>query len=67
MTKFKHYCYKSTRKRDIIRKSYGVYLSPANKLCNSVIELTELIRTVISDNQFCKFRTTDSLICCCFN
>ncbi|MGU9865850.1 MULTISPECIES: hypothetical protein [Kluyvera] len=29
-------------------KSYGVTLSPDNKLCNSVTVLTELIRTVIS-------------------
>ncbi|WP_419772961.1 hypothetical protein [Kluyvera genomosp. 1] len=29
-------------------KSYGVTLSPDNKLCNSERELTYLIRTVIS-------------------
>ncbi|WP_422647623.1 hypothetical protein [Citrobacter koseri] len=34
-----------------MRKSYGVTLSPANKLCNSVTVLTNLFRTVISDSQ----------------
>ncbi|EPB7362720.1 hypothetical protein ACYA34_17800 [Klebsiella pneumoniae] len=29
-------------------KSYGVTLSPENKLCNSVSVLTDVIRTVIS-------------------
>ncbi|AUV01936.1 hypothetical protein [Phytobacter ursingii] len=56
MTKVKHSCYKLHQKRDIIRKSYGVYLSPANKLCNSVMKLTDLIRTVISDSRFDKIR-----------
>ncbi|WP_421957880.1 hypothetical protein [Phytobacter massiliensis] len=51
MTNIKHYCYKLHPERVIIRKSYGVLLSPANKLCNSVMVLTEVIRTVISDRQ----------------
>ncbi|WP_445238318.1 hypothetical protein [Klebsiella sp. RIT-PI-d] len=32
-----------------MRKSYGVTLSPANKLCNSVMILTAVISTGISD------------------
>ncbi|WP_458363634.1 hypothetical protein [Klebsiella aerogenes] len=32
-------------------KSYGVTLSPENKLCNSVMVLTDVIRTVISGIQ----------------
>ncbi|MFY2738768.1 MULTISPECIES: hypothetical protein [Pseudocitrobacter] len=34
-----------------MRKSYGVTLSPDNKLCNSVVLLTKVIRKVISDRQ----------------
>ncbi|WP_425256034.1 hypothetical protein [Kosakonia oryziphila] len=51
MTKLKHCCYKLHLIRHIIRKSYGVLLSPENKLCNSVMLLTDVIRTVISDIQ----------------
>ncbi|WP_425267164.1 hypothetical protein [Buttiauxella warmboldiae] len=51
MTKLKHYCYKRGRKSRIIRKSYRVNLSPENKLCNSVMVLTQSIRPVISDTQ----------------
>ncbi|WP_456237409.1 hypothetical protein [Kosakonia quasisacchari] len=51
MTKVKHSCYKQRQKGLIIRKSYGVLLSPENKLCNSVMVLTDVIRTVISDIQ----------------
>ncbi|HIE9180745.1 TPA: hypothetical protein ACXP8H_000556 [Klebsiella quasipneumoniae subsp. similipneumoniae] len=32
-------------------KSYGVTLSPEDKLCNSVSVLTDVIRTVISGIQ----------------
>ncbi|WP_423825504.1 hypothetical protein [Salmonella enterica] len=34
-----------------MRKSYGVTLSPVNKLCNSTMILTHSFRTVISDRQ----------------
>jgi len=49
-----------------MRKSYEVLLSPENKLCNSVVVLTEVIRTVISDIQVWIIRTAKTLICCCF-
>ncbi|MGP3591198.1 hypothetical protein [Vagococcus sp. WN89Y] len=51
MTKVKHSCYKQRQKGLIILKSYGVFLSPENKLCNSVMVLTEVFRTVNSDSQ----------------
>ncbi|WP_435954553.1 hypothetical protein [Dryocola sp. BD626] len=41
MTKLKHSCYKQGQKSRIIRKSYRVSLSPENKLCNSVMVLTQ--------------------------
>ncbi|XTZ37210.1 hypothetical protein ACQYRI_14635 [Salmonella enterica] len=51
MTKVKHSCYKQHQKEIIIRKSYGVRLSPAIRLCNSVRVLTDVFRTVNSDRR----------------
>ncbi|ECG8260040.1 hypothetical protein FO131_01860 [Salmonella bongori] len=51
MTNIKQSCYKQHQKKHIIRKSYGVTLSPDNKLCNSVVVLTHSFRTVISDRK----------------
>ncbi|EPG2864749.1 hypothetical protein [Pluralibacter gergoviae] len=34
-----------------MRKSYGVTISPDNKLCNSEKVLTDITRTVNSDSQ----------------
>ncbi|EAQ2079518.1 hypothetical protein ELQ57_11650 [Salmonella enterica subsp. enterica serovar Teko] len=51
MTNIKQNCYKRHQKKHIMRKSYGVTLSPVNKLCNSTMILTPSFRTVISDRQ----------------
>ncbi|MGT8793015.1 hypothetical protein [Klebsiella pneumoniae] len=48
MTNIKHSCYNHYQLNAILLKSYGVTLSPENKLCNSVSVLTDVIRTVIS-------------------
>ncbi|EPD6687541.1 hypothetical protein ACSDIA_002288 [Cronobacter turicensis] len=43
MTNVKQISYKHHPETHIIRKSYGVMLSPENKLCNSVPVLTAVI------------------------
>ncbi|KAA1047157.1 hypothetical protein F0Q32_19700 [Pseudocitrobacter sp. 73] len=63
MTNIKHYCYNHHLKKHIMRKSYGVTLSPDNKLCNSVLLLTKVIRKDISDRQVLTIRAANVLIC----
>ncbi|PAC14116.1 hypothetical protein CD006_02630 [Enterobacter sp. 10-1] len=55
MTNIKHSCYNHHQINAIMLKSYGVTLSPENKLCNSVTVLTNVIRTVISGITIFKF------------
>ncbi|HCR58634.1 hypothetical protein BZP36_02885 [Raoultella terrigena] len=55
MTNIKHSCYNHYQINAIMLKSYGVTLSPENKLCNSVTVLTNVIRTVISGITIFKF------------
>ncbi|QEU40241.1 hypothetical protein F3X94_02330 [Raoultella planticola] len=55
MTNIKHSCYNHYQINAIMLKSYEVTLSPENKLCNSVMVLTDVIRTVISGIQIFKF------------
>ncbi|MGL5239296.1 MAG: hypothetical protein ACRC85_00615 [Kluyvera ascorbata] len=47
-------------------KSYRVTLSPDNKLCNSVMGLTQPISKVISVCSGLNHWIAKTLICCCF-